>query len=156
MFGVRVAEVDRPRLIKVTIVLDGRYEWTFDQPGWRPLAVGMGASRTFLWSAREIITLPVDEGATPVVELIADEDLLAVFSDSGGWVLVCETSVRRVIGRQETGRIELDDVIESCFWANDGEIVLRVDDGSERRVFLRGASLVAERGRGDASRREQH
>ena len=32
--------------------------------------------------------------------LSADEDLLLVFRTEAGWVLVCETSVRLVIGRE--------------------------------------------------------
>jgi hypothetical protein len=142
LFGVRIAEVDPPRSMRVTIVLDSRFEWTFTQPGWRSLAVGTGASGAFLWSAREVIALPIEAGGAPVVEFVADEDLLVVFKDVDGWVLVCETSLRRVIGRHETGRVEFDGVIEACFWASDDEIVLRMDDGSERRVFLRGASLA--------------
>ncbi len=141
LFGVRVAPIDPPRSVRVTIVLDGKFEWTFDQAGWRPLAVGVGESGTFLWSARELITLPVDADGAPVVEFVADEDLLAVFEGAGGWVFVCETSVRRVIGRRETGRLEFDAVIESCLWVSDDEIVLRIDDGSERRVSLRGVGL---------------
>lgn len=44
----------------------------------------------------------------------------------------------------ERGRLEFDAVIESCLWVCDDEIVLRVDDRSERRVFLRsvGCSFV--------------
>jgi hypothetical protein len=141
VFHVRVEAIDPPRSVRVTIVLDGRFEWTFDQAGWRPLSVGAGESRTFLWSARELITLPVDAAGTPVVEFVVDEDLLAVFESDGGWVLVCETSVRRVIGQRETGRLELDAVIESCSWVGDDEILLRVDGGSDRRVFLLGAGL---------------
>jgi hypothetical protein len=141
LFGVRVAPIDPPRSVRVTVVLDGRFEWTFDQAGWRPLAVGVGESGTFLWSARELITLPVDADGTPVVEFVADEDLLAVFEGGGAWVFVCETSVRRVIGRRETGRLEFDAVIESCWWVSDDEIVLRFDDGSERRFSFPGVGL---------------
>lgn len=142
LFGVRVAAIDLPRSVRVTIAMDSRFEWTFDQPGWRPLAVGAGPLGAYLWSAREVITLPVEADGAPVVEFVVDEDLVAVFGDVGGWVFVCETSVRRIAGMQETSRIELGGVIESSFWTSDDQIAIRLDDGSERRIVLRGASLA--------------
>lgn len=142
LFGVRVASVDPPRSVRVTIAMDSRFQWTFNQPGWRPLAVGAGPMGAYLWSAREVITLPVEADGAPVVAFIVDEDLLAVFGDAGGWVIVCETSVRRLVGMRETSRIELGAVIESFFWTSDDEIAIRLDDGSERRVNLHGANLA--------------
>jgi len=138
-FAIRVAAIEEPRSMRITVVLDSRFEWTFDQSGWRPLAVGSDPQGAFLWSAREVITLPVDATGEPVVALSVDEDLLAVFRDGVEWSLVCETSLRRVIGREEVDRIDFDGVIERCFWAGEDEIVVRLDDGSERRTRWPGA-----------------
>ena len=143
IYGVRVAQIDSPRGARVTIVVDGRFEWTFDQPGWRPISVGSGDAGTYLWSAREVIGLPTEAGGEPTVEFAVDEDLLAVFRDAEGWVLACETSVRRRVGQRETSRLELDAVIESLFWADVDVLVLRDDGGSERRVTVRGRGLEA-------------
>lgn len=83
VYGLRVADVDPPRTVRVTVVLDGRYEWTFDEPGWRPIAVGVGETGAYLWSARRVIGLP-DDGGEPRIELEVDEDLIAVFWVGGG------------------------------------------------------------------------
>lgn len=141
VYGVRVADVDPPRRVVITIAVDGRFEWAFDAPGWRPISVGHGASGTYLWSARDVIGLPAEAGGRPCVKLSVDEDLLAAFNDATGWVLVCETSVRRVYGGQETSRLELDAVALSFFWAADDVLVVRGDDDSEHRVTVRGAEL---------------
>ena len=49
--------------------------------------------------------------------LTVDEDLLFVFRTHIGWLLVCETSVRLVIGQHERSRVELGDVIERVYWS---------------------------------------
>ena len=56
--------------------------------------------------------------------LSADEDLLLVFRTEAGWVLVCETSVRLVTGR-EISRIELADTVRRAWWTGAG---LQVED----------------------------
>lgn len=142
VFSIRVAALDVPRVMRVTIVADGRFEWTFDEPGWRPLSLGAGADGAFLWSARSLITLPMAVREVPTVVSV-DEDLMVAFRHSGGWLLVCEASVRRVVGSGETARLELDDVVESALWESDDVLVLRGEGGSERRVTVRGQGLVA-------------
>lgn len=140
VYGLRVADVDPPRTVRVTVVLDGRYEWTFDEPGWRPIAVGVGETGAYLWSARRVIGLP-DDGGEPRIELEVDEDLIAVFWVGGGWVIVCETSVRRVVDQMESARIELGSAIESVLWADDDHLVLRDSDGSCLKVTVRGGEV---------------
>lgn len=39
-----------------------------------------------------------------------------MFRVEAGWVLVCETSVRLVIGREEISRIELADRVQRAWW----------------------------------------
>ena len=60
--------------------------------------------------------LPDDDDDDPSV-LAVDEDLLYVFKIDVGWLLVCETSVRLIIGQEEVSRVELGDVIERAYWS---------------------------------------
>jgi hypothetical protein len=142
LFRIRVAASDPPRSVRVSIKSGRRPEVNFDQPGWRQIGVGVGVSGSYLWSARAVISLPNDADSDPVVDIVVDEDLLAVFEVSGGWILVCETSVRRVIDGRETGRLEFGDVVETCVWVSDNELELGLDDGSEQRVSLRDTGLL--------------
>jgi hypothetical protein len=64
------------------------------------LAAGWGCGQAYLWSSRDLVVLPGARGADPRVVTV-DEDLLLVFRIEAGWVLVCETSVRAVTGRDE-------------------------------------------------------
>jgi hypothetical protein len=100
----------------VTITRDDRLQWTYRHASWRPLAVGCGASSAYIWSARDLVILPDDHDSDPSV-LAVDEDLLFVFKTEAGWLLVCETSIRLVIGQEERSRVELGDVVERAQWS---------------------------------------
>lgn len=145
LFSIQVAPTDPPRSMRVTIVVDGRSAWTFDQPGWRPVALGVGARGAFLWSARQVIALPAEPAEAPAVAITVDEDLEAVFRDPDGWTLVCETSVRRLVDGQETDRIDLDDVIATFRWKSHDALFVRTGRGSEQSVVVRGARLLQAR-----------
>jgi hypothetical protein len=108
----------------VTITRDDRLQWTYRHASWRPLAVGCGGGSGYVWSARDLVILPDDHDDDPSV-LTVDEDLLFVFKTQTGWLLVCETSVRLLIGQEEQSRVELSDVIERVHWS-DGQ--LHVED----------------------------
>ena len=103
--------------MKVTITRDDRLQWTYRHASWRPLAVGCGEGSAYVWSARDLVVLPEGHDDDPSV-LAVDEDLLFVFRTNDGWLLVCETSVRLVIGQDERSRIELGDVIERAYWSS--------------------------------------
>lgn len=133
-FHIRVADLGESSRVVVTVTMDGRYEWTFDEPSWHPIAFGSGAECSYLWSAREVIRLPRSESDEPVVEAGTDEDLIIAFEHTGGWVLVCETSVRRVIRGEETARWELPEVAVRALWRGDELAVL---DESGEEVVLR-------------------
>jgi len=138
-FSVRVGSAQAPRSMTVTVVMDGRLEWTFDEPGWRPLSVGAAVDRSYLWSARRLIVLPQRSDESP--ELIGvDEDLLVVFWVDTGWVLVCETSVRRVVRGSETSRLEFGDVLERASW-DSHTLVVHDDSGEEHRIDVQGRHL---------------
>lgn len=138
-FAVRQSSVDAPRLVVVTVTMDGRFEWTFEEPGWRPLAFGAWLDMPYLWSARELIVLPRTLDEEPQV-LRVDEDLLYVFQIDAGWLMVCETSVRRCVGGEETGRVDLADVVEHTRW--EGDVLILLDAaGGESRIRVDGPTL---------------
>lgn len=99
----------------VTITRDERLGWTVHLASWRTLAVGWGCGSAYLPSARDLVALPEGVGEEPVV-LRTDEDLLVAIKTEGGWVLVCETSVRLITGQDEACRIDLGEVIERAWW----------------------------------------
>jgi len=141
-FAVRESRVETPRSMTVTVTMDGRFEWSFEEPGWRPMSFGASPDVPYLWSARELIVLPgadVDELEVARV----DEDLLYVFRVDGGWLMVCETSVRRVLGGQQTDRIELGDVVVQVRWSQ-GVLHLLDEVGVQQRVRVQGAGLVVD------------
>lgn len=131
-FTVRVGTGVSDRSMSVTIALDGRVEWTYAEPVWRPLAYGYGYGCAYIWSAREVIVLPAELGADPDV-LQFDEDLLLVFRVESGWLLVCETSVRLVVGREEISKVELGDVVEQARWEG-GNLLVEDDRGITTRI----------------------
>jgi hypothetical protein len=59
-----------------------------------------------------------------------------------GWVLVCETSVRLVTGREEISRIELADTVRRAWWTG---AALQVQDarGTTTALTVAGDRLVA-------------
>jgi len=124
IFTVRQIEDSSDRHMKVTITRDDRLQWTYRHASWRPLAVGCCGGTAYIWSARDLVVLPDDRDDDPCV-LAVDEDLLFVFKAENGWLLVCETSVRLIIGQEERSRVELGDVIERAHW-NEGQ--LHVED----------------------------
>lgn len=142
-FRVRAARDDAPRSMTVTVVMDGRYEWTFDEPGWRPLSIGAVRDRGYLWSARGLIVLPRSSDEGP--ELIRlDEDLLFVFCVDAGWVLVCETSVRRMVAGNETANLQFGEVLERARWES-GTLVVGETSGLSHRIVISGREAVVVR-----------
>lgn len=130
-FLVRSVHVRSARTMKLTLTRDGRDEWSFDVPQWRGISVGFGRC-PYIWSARDVVTLP--QALTNDPEVIGfDEDLLLVFQPNGCWIAVCETSVRLLSGDVETDRIELGEVVEHARW--DGERLV-VNDAAGGSVAL--------------------
>jgi hypothetical protein len=116
IFTVQQGADSSDRHMRVTITRDDRVQWTYRHASWRPLAVGCGGGSAYVWSARDLVMLPDDDDDDPSV-LAVDEDLLYVFKIDAGWLLVCETSVRLIIGQEEVSRVELGDVIERAYWS---------------------------------------
>jgi hypothetical protein len=134
-FTIQPGEDSSEGHMKVTITRDDRLQWTYRHASWRPLAVGCGKGTGYVWSARDLVILPDDHDDDPSV-LTVDEDLLFVFKTENGWLLVCETSVRLLIGREEQSRVELGDVVERAHWS-DGQ--LHVEDA---RGMMTAISIV--------------
>jgi hypothetical protein len=119
-YTIQRGEDSSDRYMKVTITRDDHLQWTYRHASWRPLAVGCGGGTAYLWSARDLVVLPDDHDDDPSV-IRVDEDLLYAFKTENGWLLVCETSVRLIIGQEEQSRVELGDVIERAHWS-DGQL----------------------------------
>jgi hypothetical protein len=144
VFGLQFVEADPSKLIRLTITGESGVVWVFDQPGWRSLSFGAGATGAYVWSAREVIVLPVVGAGTPRVEVVTDEDLLMAVRELDGWVLVCETSVRRVVNGIETSRVELSDVIASFVWVDERRVVIETVGGRAMEILLHGERVIVE------------
>lgn len=141
VYDVRVSPDDDLRTAVVTVTLDGRYEWSLTVPGWRGVSLGASGETGYFWSARELVMLP--SAADDELQVISvDEDLLAAFRVDDGWLAVCETSVRRLVGSVETARVELGEVVEVARWEGD---VLLIRDAADEEHALRvdGDRLIA-------------
>jgi hypothetical protein len=152
VFRIRQAAGPSEGQMTVTITRDDRLEWTYRQASWRPLAAGWGCGSAYLWSARDLVVLPDDPGEDPSV-LALDEDLLFVFGTEAGWVLVCETSVRLITGKDQGSRIDLADTIERAWWTGE---TLQIQDtrGTGTAVTVTGDRLVVIPGQAHTERDE--
>lgn len=113
-FSVRLDKTVEHRSALLTITqVEGAKEWQFQIPGWQPPGLGVFNDRGYIWSARALILLPIAAHGDPEVVAI-DEDILRVFGTGGGWVLVCETSLRLVRDAHEAQRIEFFEVVSSA------------------------------------------
>jgi hypothetical protein len=133
---------DAPKSLTFTLHLDGQRLRTFEDAGWRELRYGVTDFTFFCWAARRVVSLPVLAPADiEVVE--ADEDIVLVFRRLGGWLLVCETSLRLVLSGQEIARLEYGDVLADAV-IEDEQVVLRDISGSIHRAAFtpRGLSPV--------------
>jgi hypothetical protein len=126
--------------MKVTITRDDRLQWTYRHASWRPLAVGCGEGSAYVWSARDLVVLPDGHDDDPSA-LGVDEDLLFVFRTNDSWLLVCETSVRLVVGQEERSRVELGDVIERAYWSG-GQLHVEDAGGVTTAMSVAGGRLT--------------
>ena len=141
VYDIRVTPVDDLRTALVTVTLDGRLEWSLTVPGWRGVSLGAAGETGYLWSARELVVLPRATDAELRV-IRVDEDLLSAFRVDDGWLLVCETSIRRLIDAAETARVELGDVVEVVRWES-GVLHVRDAAGDDLALRVDGESLIA-------------
>ncbi|ADP81961.1 hypothetical protein FraEuI1c_3955 [Pseudofrankia inefficax] len=140
VFTVRECRVDAPRSLVVTVTMDGGFEWSFEESGWRPLSFGAVDGALWVWSARGLLAFPGSGIGRPDV-IRVDEDLLYSFRCDAGWLLVCETSVRRHVGGSETDRFDLGEVVERARW-DGGRLWLLDAAGREYRLQVAGTRLT--------------
>jgi hypothetical protein len=139
-FRIQQGPSSADHMMRVTITRDGRLEWTYHHASWRPLAVGCGSGSAYVWTARDIVVLPDNPEGDPHV-LHADEDLLFVFKTENKWLLVCETSVRLIVGQQERSRLDFGEVIERAHWA-EGRLFLEDANGVTSQVTVTDDRLI--------------
>ena len=125
---------------RLSVKVGNRSVWTSDEPVWRELGFGVHGQGAFLWSARRVLALPDGpEGAAVSFEI--DEDILAVLFVPGGWILVCETSVRGWHLGQESNRIELFDTVADVGWLDEAHLLVVDDRGSRTTILAQSASI---------------
>lgn len=148
VFRVQVDRELAPRSMQVTVATDGFDDgWTFTEPGWRPLSFGADRDFAYLWSARTLLVLPTSPGDDPE-SIRVDDDLLQVFRVGSGWLLICESSVRRVLGSDETARLEFGDVIDHVRWGRP-QLLVRDVSGADHRIEVRDGQLALVSGPSD-------
>lgn len=125
----------------ITVVADGREQWTFQVAAWRAWSCGASWGVFYVWTARKLIVFPRSTSAA--IEIEVDEDMLLVFKIDLGWLVVCEASVRLLGDRGELGRIECGDVVETARW-DSGRLVVLEQSGGRIAAAVRGGQLVAE------------
>ena len=141
--GNRLYEVRWPssdaRYSTVEVSLDRALPWTFAAAMWRGISFGSSGNVAYLWSADRFVVLPDTPSAT-VEAFDPDEDLLVVFSAGDRWLLVCESSLRVLVGLREVQRLELPDVVVKASWAGS-ELLIRLFGDIGYEFVLEGESL---------------
>jgi hypothetical protein len=107
------------RHLRLTVRLNQAQVWAFDEPGWRPIGYGVTDDVFFCWSARRVHALSVERAAMTTVAS-SDEDIVVAFPRTRReWIVVCETSVRRLIEGAEMARYGLSEVAVGARLADD-------------------------------------
>ena len=129
MVGLRVTDLDSPKELGVEVVVGGGdVIWRSVEPGWRAISYGFANGRLYWWSARRLVLVE----ARRCLEVAGvDEDIVAAFDAPGGWVVVTETSVRRVASGE---RLEFGVVL--CAASLEGE-ALAVEDEDGVTISIR-------------------
>lgn len=138
IFEVSVDHSDAPRSVSVEVRQDGRRVRGWEEPGWRPIALGAAGDAFYWWSARRLSVL----GSERVqFEAETTEDVLYVFSTPYGWLIVCESSARLALEAGGLTRtVEFDEVVGSCRF--DGvDLEVELTNGAQRSVRVTGDGL---------------
>lgn len=138
---IRVDRSGSPRSMIVSVELDYERSWLFDEPGWQDLAVGVTGNVAYLWSARHLVVLPTDGRQGDPVIITADEDIRLAFAVAGGWLLVCETSVRYFTEGELASRLEFGEVLLAGRWEGP-QLVIRDAAGQDIKVIVSEGRLV--------------
>jgi hypothetical protein len=130
------------RSMIVSVELDHRQSWLFDEPGWQELAVGVAGGVAYWWSARHLVLLPTGQRTGDPVVISADEDIRLAFAVADDWLLVCETSARLVRSdNHEVSRLEFGEVVLAA--RREGPaLVLRDASDQEIKVVVHEGRLA--------------
>ena len=131
---------EAPRSGVVNLRLDGSEIATFIEPGWLSPRFGMFNRTFYWWSARRLVVLPVD-APDKLEQIDADEDLIVVFGQPTGWLLVCETSIRLVNNGLEVSRLEFGEVLVDAQF-DCREIIVRDFHGVVKRAMISNGNLT--------------
>lgn len=116
----------------LSVRTNGSQPVRFEQPVWRDVQFGVGPRSPYLFTPRTVVELFTTGPET--VEILLDEDSLAIFQTQSGYLAVCETSVR-VFSGAESSRWSGGYVIESAHFV-DGVVTICDELGQEARLSL--------------------
>lgn len=144
VFEVRVqTDADSPFTVTITVCLDTRFEWTLNEPGWRPICFGVSNDVPYLWSARNIIVLE-SSGPRRLKPVDREEDILYAFRRPQGWLLVCETSIRYESSELQVERLDFGTPLHLAR-IQDHQLVVADIEGREFRLrFEKGLEVARE------------
>jgi hypothetical protein len=138
---IRVDRSGGPRSMVVSVELDYGRSWLFDEPGWQDLAVGVADGVAYWWSARRLVVLPTGGRHGDPVVITAEEDIRLAFAVAGGWLLVCETSIRYFTEGGLASRLEFGEVLLAGRWEGP-QLVVRDAAGQDIKVTVSEGRLV--------------
>lgn len=121
------------RVSRLTVELDGEASWSTTISGWRALSLGV-SDVGYGWSARELLVLPAHaDDELGVVHV--DEDIATVFRLDGGWLIVCDSSVRRYLGDVQVERVDFEGVALNAR-LSAGEVTIDLVSGGSVHVTV--------------------
>jgi hypothetical protein len=138
---IRVDRSGSPRSMVVSVELDYKQSWLFDEPGWQDLAVGVSGGVAYWWSARHLVVLPTGQRQGDPVIISTDEDIRLAFAVAEGWLLVCETSARLVSDGQMVSRLEFGEVLLAARWEGS-RLLVREASGHDIKVIVHEGRLA--------------
>jgi hypothetical protein len=138
---IRIDRSGAPRSVIVSVELDYKQSWLFDEPGWQELAVGVSDGIAYWWSARHLVILPTGERQGEPMVVSADEDIRLALAVAGGWLLVCETSVRLFIDGQLFSRVDFGEVLLAARWEGP-QLIVRDAAGQDTKVIVSKGTLA--------------
>ncbi len=64
-----------------------------------------------------------------------------MFKTENKWLLVCETSVRLIVGQQERSRLDFGEVIERAYWG-EGQLLVERANGVTSHLTVTDDRLI--------------
>ena len=140
---IRFSDPTDEHSFEVDVYRNGELVFTGTEPAWRQLALGVGETMTYIWTARSVVVVPADFHTIEILRL--NEDILDVYQSGHNHLLVCETAIVLVDADHEIDRFELAGVVTSCTRSDSG-VEVSTDYGGKYLVALGGALVVEPHG----------